>query len=247
MAAGPLGRTGSGRWQKARGQGAGAAAIGRQFGPCSSESLRGGRSSWVVHCAIWHWGVPARQAASSSYAWRFSRVPPAARWVRTNSNAIVMQRCWLASLVSACHAAVALCRPAATCGNLASSERPHEGPCGQWQPQGCQGQPHWVVLGVKVMAAGGCASTSGTAAAPAGGGQLGLPPQQTCVITRPTTPASPAAPIGPGHGRPTPDNTQKASECHASDDRTSPLPAPHSFFCKSSNAKNRKAASMPNP
>jgi hypothetical protein len=36
--------------------------------------------------------------------------------------------------------------------------------------------------------------------------RAGLPPQQTCVITRPTTPASPAAPIGPGHCRPTPDN-----------------------------------------
>ncbi len=48
--------------------------------------------------------------------------------------------------------------------------------------------------------------------------------------------------------RPWPTNTRQHAEreCHASDDRTSPLPASHSFFCKCSNAKNRKAASLPN-
>jgi hypothetical protein len=111
VAAGPLGRTGSGRWQKARGQGAGAAAIG----PCSSESFVAAGVPGLCTvlfgigaCQCGKLQAPVNRGALVEYP-RRRRGEVGSHNLQCHCDATL-----LASLVSACHAAVSLCRPAAT-------------------------------------------------------------------------------------------------------------------------------------
>ncbi len=189
-----------------------------------------------MHYAVWHWGVG--QAASSSCAWRFSRVPPAARWVRTIYNAIAMQRCW--HLWSP--RAVPLWRFAV----LRQPGQQRATPRRAMRPMATSGVLGATSLGGASKGSGGrrvCINFRNGRACrrrPAG-------PAATADVCH-HTPNHTSIPRRAYRTRPWPTNTRHHAEreCHASDDRTSPLPAPHSFFCKSSNAKNRKAASLTN-